>query len=85
MEQKNIPKEIKDEYVGLLKTNAFGDHEEKMFNSMIKMSEAYVNNDLRTRQYGYSDSTNLLNDETFENPYKDIIEKNKSVVNARKK
>lgn len=77
----NIPDEIKSEYGELLKLGLLGAAEEKVLNSVRKLSE--VLNSQTLVQYGTTDSTMNLNDPEYIDPYKAIVERNYSMAKSR--
>ena len=76
----SLPQDTKQEYVQLLKENKLGLAEEVVLQSLKKLSDRMSMNVFS--QYGESYDTENFNNLNYEDPYKDVIEKNKKIADS---
>lgn len=82
LSELNLPQATKEKYSELIKEGSLGEAEETVMQSLKELSQNFT--DTFTTQVGSSTGTEDLNNQKFEDPFKNVIERNNKLVEARR-
>lgn len=77
-----LPRQVKEKYSELIKEQKLGEAEKDVLDSLKELSDNFANS--MTAQVGFSEETENLNNEDYPDPYKDIVDYNKKLVEAKR-